>query len=129
MQLLQRFSHAFRDKLSFSKDRARSPISMSARELMVDLNRQLYSMRPQEQSVVGQILTMAGEPVLIEQDTFAIDKKNNPRYLGKGQKVRISKCPLTFDLWGDARINILDESDKPLSMRLSDYIQDIHANR
>ena len=129
MQILQRFSDVFRHKLSIGTGHAHLPFRTSPRELTSDLERQLYGMGMREQSIVKQILTMAGDAVLIQQHTFAIDKKNHPCYLEKGKKVRISENPLIFDRQGDAHINILDETDKSLSMRLSDYIEDIYANR
>jgi hypothetical protein len=96
---------------------------------MGDLERQLYGMSEQDQSVVRQVLAMAGDAALIEKDTFAIDRKNNPRYLRKGKKVRVSERPLTFDPLGETHVSILDESDNILSMRLSDFIHDIQAYR
>ena len=129
MQILQRFSHVFRNKLDIGNRRALSATRMPPRELTGDLERQLYGMDMHEQSIVRQVLAMPGEVVLVRQDTFSTDKKNNPCYLEKGRQVRISENPLTLDRQGDVRINILDECDKSLSMRLSDYIEDICANR
>jgi hypothetical protein len=128
MQTLQWFSRAFRKKVDIGNRCALSVARMSPSELTGDLERQLYGMSRNEQSIVKQVLTMPGEAVLVRQDTFAIDKKNKLCPLEKGRQVRISENPLTLDRQGDARINILDESDKPLSMRLSDYIEDICAN-
>lgn len=129
MQILQGFSHIFRNKVSIGNRHARLPSRTSPSELTSDLERRLYGMGMQEQSIVKQIFAMAGDAVLIYQDTFAIDKKNQPYYLEKNKKVRLSENPLTFDRQGEVRINIIDESDNSLSMRLSDYIEDIYANR
>jgi hypothetical protein len=125
MQIMHGISHIFRNKLSIGSRHTDSPHG----ELSSDLDRRLYGMGMREQSIVKQIFAMAGDDVFIQQDTFAIDEKNHPCYLETGRKVRLSKSPLTFDREGDVRINILDESDKFLSMRLSDYIEDIYANR
>jgi len=129
MQILQGFSHIFRNKVSIGNRHARLPSRTSPRELTNDLERRLYGMDMQEQSIVKQIFAMAGDAVLIKQDTFATDKKNQPYYIEKNRKVRLSGNPLTFDRQGEVRINIIDESDNSLSMRLSDYIEDIYANR
>jgi len=128
MRFMQRLSHAFRNKLSFRNSPAHFPTRMSPEKLMGDVKRQMYGMSVQDESKARQILAMAGDAVFVEQDTFGIDRKNNPRYLRRGQEVRISKNPLTLDLEGEARIRVLDESDNILSMRLSDFIHDIHAN-
>jgi hypothetical protein len=128
MRFMQRLSHAFRNKPSISNSPAHLPTRMSPGDLMGDVNRLLYGMSAQDEAIARQILAMAGDAVLVEQDTFGIDRKNNPRYLRRGQEVKLSKNPLTFNLEGEARICILDESDNYLSMRLSDFIHDIHAN-
>jgi len=127
MQILQRFSHVFRIKLDHGYMRSLSATRMSPREFTGDLERRMYGMSIHEQSIVRQVLTMPGEAVLVRQDTFATDNTNKPCYLEKGRQVRIAENPLTFDRQGDARINIHDECDKSLSMRLSDYIEDIYA--
>jgi hypothetical protein len=129
MQILQRFSNVFRNKIAIGNRHEHLAKCTSPSELTSDLERQLYGMGMQEQSIVRHILNMAGYAVLVQEDTFATDKKNKPYYFEKGRKVRISEDPLTFDRQGDVRINILDESDHSLSMRLSDYIHDIYANR
>ena len=128
MRFMHRLSHAFRNKLSFRYSPTHLPTRMSPGDLMGDVKRQLYGMSVQDQSIAKQILTMAGDAVLVEQDTFGIDRKNNPRYLRSGQEVRISKNPLTLDGEGEVRIRILDKSDNIVFMRLSDFIHDIHAN-
>ena len=128
MQILHRFSGVFRNKLAIDIRRTHSETRMSPRELTGEWERQLYSMGVQEQSILRHILKMAGDTVPVHGDTFATDKNNNSYYIEKGQKVRISEDPLTFERQGDARINIFDKSDNSLSMRLSDYIQDIYVN-
>ena len=128
MQTLQWLSRTFRKKVDIGNRRALSVTRMSPSELTGGLERQLYGMSMHEQSIVKQVPAMSGETVIVRQNTFALDKKNNPCHLEEGRQVRISENPLTLDRQGDVRINILDESDKPLSMRLSDYIEDICAN-
>ena len=128
MQILHRFSDVFRNKLAIGIRNARSETRITPRETTGEWDRQLYGMGLQEQSILRQILKMAGYTVHVKADTFATDKKNNAHYIEKGQKVRLSENPLTFDRQGEVRINIFDKSNNSLSMRLSDYIQDIHVN-
>ena len=128
MRFMQRLSDVLRNQLSSRNSPTHLPTRMSPERLMGDVKRQMYGMSEQDESKARQILAMAGDAVLVEQDTFGIDRKNNPRYLRRGQEVRISKNPLTFDGEGEARIRILDKSNNILSMRLSDFIHDIHVN-
>lgn len=127
MRFMHRLSRALRNKLPFHHGPTYLPTRMSPGELMGDVKRKLYGMSVQDEAIARQILAMAGAVVLVEQDTFGIDRKNNPRYLRRGQEVRISKNPLTFDLEGETRIRILDASDNILSMRLTDFVHDIQA--
>jgi len=129
MQILQRFSHVLRNKLDFSNGRSPSKTRIPPHESTGDLERQIYGMGKHEQSIVRQVLSMPGEALIVRQDTFAIDKNNNPYYLEKGRQIRISENPLTFGQLGDALMNILDEGGKTLSIRLSDFIEDIYTNR
>ncbi len=127
MRFVQRLSHAFRKTLALRKIPTLLQTRMPSGELTGSVKRQLYGMSAQDESIARQVLAMAGDAVLVEQDTFGIDRKNKPRYLRRGQEVTISKNPLTFDIEGEARIGILDESGNVLSMRLSDFVHDIHA--
>jgi len=128
MRFMQRLSDVLRNQLSSRNSPTHLPTRMSPVELIGDVKRQLYNMSVQDESIARQILAMAGDTVLVEADTFGLDRKNSPRYLRRGQEVRISKNPLTFDGEGEARIRILDKSNNILSMRLSDFIHDIHVN-
>jgi hypothetical protein len=85
-------------------------------------------MSAQDESIARQIVAKAGDTVLVDQDTFGIDRKHKIHYLRCGQEVKISKNPLTFNLEGEPRIRIIDKSGNNLSMRLSDFIHDIHAS-
>lgn len=127
MQILQRISRVFRNNIEVGNRRALAATGMSACEPTSDLKRKLYGMSFHEQAIVKQVLTMPGESVLVRQDTFATDKKKKLCCLEKGRRVKIAENPLTFDRQGDACINVYDECDKSLSMRLSDYIEDICA--
>lgn len=129
MEFMHRFTGAFRNKLIIGNRHAQLEGHMSSHDSRDDMERKLFGMDVQEQSIVRHVLTMIGDAVLVKEDTFATDKKNNPYYLEKGRKVRITDDPLTLDRQGNARINILDESNNVLSMRLTDYIQDIYADR
>ena len=129
MQILQRFSSVFRNRLPIGSRHTHVAIHVSTQESMADLERQLHTIGRQEQIIARQILTMAGSAVLVQSNTFATDDHNHPCLLEKGRKVKLSEYPLTLDRHGNARINMLDESDNPLSMRLSDYILDIYASR
>ena len=111
MRFMQRLSDVLRNQLSSRNSPTHLPTRMSPERLMGDVKRQMYGMSEQDESKARQILAMAGDAVLVEQDTFGIDRKNNPRYLRRGQEVRISKNPLTFDGEGEARIRILDKSN------------------
>ena len=125
MQIMHGFTHIFRNKTSIGNRHTDSQPGTPPRELSSDIERRLYGMGIEEQSIVKQIFAMAGDDVLVQQDTFGIDRKNNPCYLEKGRTIWLSSNPLVFDRQGDVRINILDDSGKLLSMRLSDYIEDI----
>ena len=127
MRFVERLSHAFRKKLALRNIPALLQTRMPSGVSMAAAKRQLYGMTAQDQSVAKQILAMAGDAVLVELDTFGIDRANKPRYLRRGQEVTVSRTPLTFDPEGEARIRILDESGNVLSMRLSDFVHDIHA--
>jgi hypothetical protein len=128
MRFVQRLSHAFRKTLALRNIPTLLQTRMPSGDLTGAAKRQLYDMSTQDEYIARQVLAMAGDVLVVEQDTFGIDRKNKPRYLRRGQEVTISRDPLTFDLKGEARIRILDEGGKALSMRLSDFAHDIHAN-
>jgi hypothetical protein len=129
MRFAQKLSHAFRNSLSFRIGHAHLPKRTLPRNLAGDLERPMYGMSAHDELLLRHILVMAGAAVLVEQDTFGIDRKNNPHYLLKGQEVKVAKNPLTFDPQGEAHVSILDESENILSMRLSDFVHDIQPNR
>ena len=129
MQFANKLSRVFRKTHSFRIGHTPLPKRMPARNLKVDLERQMYGMSAHDELLLRQILAMAGDAVHVEQDTFGIDRNNNPHYLRRGQEVMVAKNPLTFDPQGEAHISILDEGGIILSMRLSDFVHDIQANR
>ena len=89
----------------------------------------MYGMSVHDERLLRKILGMAGDAVLVEQDTFGIDRKNSPRYLRRGQEVKVAKNPLAFDSQGEAHVSIIAKSEIILSMRLSDFVHDIQVNR
>ena len=129
MRFAQKLSHAFRNTLSFRIGHTHLPKRTSPRNSTADLKRQMYGMSAHDERLLRQILAMSGDAVLVEQDTFGIDRKNSPHYLRRGEEVKVATNPLTFDSQGEAHVSILDQSDNILSMRLSDFVHDIQANR
>lgn len=122
MRFVQKLSHVFRNPLHLPKRTIpRNPTG--------DLERQMYGMPAHDELLLRQILAMAGDAMLVEHNSFGIDRKNSPHYLRRGQEVRVAKNPLTFDRQGEAHVSILDKSENILSMRLSDFVHDIQTNR
>jgi hypothetical protein len=129
MQFANKLAHVLRKTHAFRIGHTLLPKPVPARNLTGDLERQMYGMSAHDELLLRQILAMAGDAVHVEQDTFGIDQKNNPHYLRRGQEVMVAKTPLTFDPQGEAHVSILDEDGIILSMRLSDFVHDIQANR
>lgn len=63
-----------------------------------------------------------------QKDTVAFDNKMPPCYLKKGTQLKLSENPLQFDQQSEILIIVSDASSKYLSIRLSDYIQDVYVS-
>ena len=81
-----------------------------------------------ERGAVRQILAMAGQVVSVRQDTVAVDKTRKPIFLGSGTQVKISEYPLTIDPQGEIHVNICNENNNKISIRVSDYMRDIYVS-
>jgi hypothetical protein len=128
MQILPSLSNVFKSKPGIARRFMHRSLRKASGESPDRLERILYGMAIHEQGVVMRLISMAGETVPVQNDTMGIRKNNTPCYLYEGTQIRISDSPLLIDHQGEVRINVFDENNKPLSLRLSDYILDIDAN-
>ena len=92
-----------------------------------ELKRELYGMNLREQAVVEQVLAKIGQPVTIRRDTVAFGKKGRPCYLEQGSRVKISANPLRVEPETGLQVVVVGPGGKKMSMRMSDYIRDIHS--
>lgn len=127
MQIFPRLSNLLRNKAGIGHVNPPSSARIMSGDASSRLERELYGMDAQEQAVVRRIISMAGQAVPVRQDTVAIDRKYKPRYLEQGRQVRIAENPFYMDSRGGARIIVSDENNQQLFIKLSDYLQDIHA--
>ena len=98
-------------------------------ELADNLRRELYGMNMREQSAVEQVMSRAGQAVTVREPTIAFGKKNTSTFLEKGSQMKISKHPLRLDENGNVRVVLLNQSNKYIFLRLSDYIASIHVSQ
>lgn len=126
MQILTKFTKVFGNDPGIVRWLAHLSTRRTPAELDDELRRKLYGMNMREQAVVRQVISSAGQVVTVRRDTVATGKKSIPCYLKKGRQVKISTNPLRIDPAGDVQINVLDQRDKYLSIKLSDYIRDIY---
>jgi hypothetical protein len=97
-------------------------------ELSDNLRRELYGMNKRDQFAVMQVISQAGQAVTVREPTMAIGK-NTFSLLGKGSQVKLSKHPLRLDENGNVQVIVVDQSNKCLFLRLSDYISAIHPGQ
>jgi hypothetical protein len=97
-------------------------------DLSDNLRRELYGMNQHDQATVTQVLSQAGQTVTVREPTIAFGKNAFSR-LGKGSQVKISKHPLRLDENGNVQVIVVDQSNKYLFLRLSDYISAIHPGQ
>jgi hypothetical protein len=128
MQILTKLTKVFGNDPGIVRWLARLSTRRTPAELADDLRRELYCMGRREQVAARQVISRAGQVVTVRQDTVATGKKSIPCYLKKGRQVKISTNPLRIDPAGDVQVNVLDLSDKYLTIKLSDYIRDIYVS-
>jgi hypothetical protein len=128
MHILTKFTNVFGNNPGIIRWLARVASRSTPAELANELRRELYGMGIREQAVARQVISRAGQVVTVRRDTVATGKKTIPCYLKKGSQVKISTNPLRIDPAGGVLVNVLDHSDKNLSIKLSDYIQDIYVS-
>jgi hypothetical protein len=129
MQILTKFTKVFGNDPGIVRWLARLSTRRTPAELADDLRRELYSMGRREQVAARQVISRAGQVVTVRRDTVATGKKSRPCYLKEGSQVKISTTsPLRIDPAGDVQVNVLDQSDKDLTIKLSDYIRDIYIS-
>jgi len=128
VQIIPALSKVFRRRPGIGHRTIHGSTSRTAGDFIDGLDRILYGMEMHEQFVVRKVLSMAGQTVPVQNDTVAIGKKMTPCYLQKGTQVKISENPLSFDQQAEILINVFDGSRQDLSIRLSDYIQDIYVD-
>jgi hypothetical protein len=127
MKILTKFTKVFGNDPGIVRWLAHLSTRRTPAELDDELRRELYGMDMREQAVVRQVISSAGQVVTVRRDTVATGKKSIPCYLKKGGQVKISTNPLRIDPAGGVQINVLDQRDKYLSIKLSDYIRDIYS--
>ena len=125
MQIFPSLSKVLRSK---SRIFHRKPHLVSTGSPDHDLERELYGMDYHEQHVIRRIMAMAGQAVPVRVDTLAFDRKSAPRYLEKGRRLVLSDTPVSLVSPQDLRVNVFDEKNKYLSIRLSDYLRDIYED-
>jgi hypothetical protein len=128
MQTLTKFTKILGNAPGIVRRLAQLSTRRTSAGLADDLRRELYGMSMREQAVVRQVISMAGQVVTVRLDTIAFGKKSRPCYLEKGSQVKISKNPLRLEPEGGVQVIVLDQSNKYLSITLSDYIRDIYIN-
>ena len=89
----------------------------------------MYGMNMREQVAVEQVISRAGQAVTVREPTIAFGKKNTTCLLEKGSHLKISKHPLQIDEDGNVQVILLNQSNKYLFLRLSDYITAIHVSQ
>jgi hypothetical protein len=94
-----------------------------------NLRRELYGMNMREQAAVMQVMSQPGQAVTVREPTIAFGKKSTVFLLEKGSHLQISKHPLHLDEDGNVQVILLNQSNKHLFLRLSDYITAIHVNQ
>ena len=129
MQILPRLSTFFKNQSRIGRVNVYPSTQTTSGDLRDEIERKLFGMDVQQQVVVKQIISMAGQAVPVKSDTIAIDRNHKPYYLGQGKQVKISENPLLFDTKGNAHIIVIDESDHDIFIKLSDYILDIYEAR
>jgi hypothetical protein len=129
MQIHTKLTNIFRNTPSLFRRFAYLSSRRDTAEFADNLRRELYGMDMREQSAVEQVISRAGQAATVREPTIAFGKKNTSSLLEKGSRVKISKQPLRLDKNGNVRVVILNQSNKYLFLRLSDYIAAIHASR
>jgi hypothetical protein len=129
MQILTKLTKVFGNDHGIVLRLAHLSTRRTPAELADALRRELYGMGRREQVAARQVISRAGQVVTVRQDTVATGKKSRPCYLKKGSQMKISTTsPLRIDPAGDAQVNVLDQSNKYLTIKLSDYIRDIYVS-
>ena len=127
MQILAKLTKMFINEPGIMRRFTRASTRNTTAALVDDLRRELYGMDMHEQAVVMQLVARAGQDVTIRRDTVAFGKNGKPCYLGNGSKVNLSKNPLRIDPDAGVRVVMLDQGNNYISIKLSDYIKDIHV--
>jgi hypothetical protein len=129
MQIHTRLTSILRNTPDLIRKLAYTPSRGNAAESADNLKRELYGMNLREQSAVKQVMSRTGQAVTVREPTIAFDKKNTSTFLEKGSQMKISKHPLRLDENGNVRVVLLDQGNKYIFLRLSDYIASIHASQ
>ena len=121
-QFFRRFAHlsSREDSEKYRENRA---------QLVDNLRRELYGMTMREQAAVDQLILRAGQAVTVREPTIAFGKNSTFFFLEKGSHVKISRHPLQLDENGNVRVIVINQSNKYLSLTLSDYIDAIHVSQ
>ena len=129
MQIHTKLTSILRNTPGFIRKFADLSSRGNTAELADNLRRELYGMNMREQSAVEQVMSRAGQAVTVREPTIAFGKNNTSTFLEKGSQMKISKHPLRLDQNGNVRVVLLDQSNKYLCLRLSDYIAAIHVSQ
>lgn len=126
MQIHTKLTNIFRNTSGLIRRFAFLSTREDSAELVDNLRRELYGMNMREQTAVDQLILRAGQAVTVRESTIAFGKKNTSCLLEKGSHVKISKHPLRLDENGNLQVLLLNQSNKYVSLRLSDYIDAFH---
>lgn len=129
MQFLARLTNIFSNETGITRRLFHSPPRDALEELVNDLRREMYGMDRQEEAVVKRLIANSGQRVTICRSTVAVAKKGKPCYLKEGSQVKIAKIPFQIDADRGVQVVVVDQYGNYMSLKLSDYIRDICADR
>jgi hypothetical protein len=127
MQILAKLTNIFLVEAGIVRRFFRSSSRNALVELAGDLKREMYGMDTYEQAVVNEVMVKTGQAVTIRRNTIAFGKNDKPCHLEKGSQVRIPGIPFRIDADRGLQIVVLDQNNRHVSMRLSDYMRDVYV--